>query len=383
MMSLRPLVTAACPRWAGVVGVALALGCAPRATIRHQTVPAAARPDYRFVTFTLAPPAADAWRLAGLDWNAAWVWFSHADHAAILAAFWDPLAPPNAPAAAERFLRDRVLGDVRALPEYRLVMIQPETAASIQGIDYRHWELELTRFGPNTQAVFAVSLYARVEPARSEQFVFLAATERPDTGAVFRELVAGARYPDYAPAQVALARLAIAYARFREVADTEQKDRDPAALHLARTQAETEAEQARRLCPDAPQPWNILGELAEYDTAGLRYGAGFDASRAERCFRSALVARPSFGPACENLAQLYEFLDRPADAEREWRAAIEAAPSHYGYHYELGRFYQRHRRESDALASFREALRFWRGAALTRVEVEKTVTALEKRLGRR
>ena len=125
-------------------------------------------------------------------------------------------------------------------------------------------------------------------------------------------------------------------------------------------------------------PWIAQAQLAERDAQHIRYGDGFEASRAEECYREAIRRRASSYIAHAGLAALYEHTGRESAAVDEWQAAVETQPSAAEPYYRLGKLYEKLSRRSDALANYRQALRFWRGEPQIRKQLEQTVAELEK-----
>ena len=390
-------------RWRTTLWLVTLAACAvgwtwSKGTIRDRTLPANSQPEYELASMAIKPPSNEAWRLVRKSTEYSWIWFYHADTEALLAAIWEPVwkdrLPTEPAVAAEDFFREQMMKDFDLSPDITVDSTESCAGESLGGFEYQSWRIRVSgienadkkkRVKPNMES-HRWLVFARATLPKPDLFVFFLIvpqkSEKQQAGceAALRAVIASTRFKEYEASDVALARASMAASRFFVQAEKEEKLRDMDQLRLMKERAVLESEEAARLLPKAPQPWVWLGQLAEYNAEGLRFGEGMDRQRAEDCYRRSLLLRPTQSEAREKLARLYDLSNRAADAEREWKAAIEADPSNSEFHYQLGRFYRKHGRESDALASFREALRFWRGAELTRRELEKETRDLERKL---
>lgn len=340
-------------------------------------------------TFAVKTPEDPHWR-----WTANRQLFSlhlvHDKPHAQLSAAWTPLLQSykagDPGATMEQYIRRRVADLFEDSPDTRVLRIEKTGDETINGLPYQHWELRLTHSDlKHTTIEYRLTVLARSASGTPDIFLFTLMTPEPEAARhpefqqTLRELVDNTHYEQYAFADVALGRVAIAGHQYFQAAERDSKDRDTNKISSAKNDLVVELNYARAVLTNSPQPWVVYGRLAEYSANDLRYGEGFNAGQAETCYRKALALDSGYVPAIEGLAKLFEATNRPADAERAWKDAIETAPSNADCHYKLGRLYQRQHRSQEALVEFRQALRFWHGAPVTKKELEKEVAELSKR----
>jgi tetratricopeptide (TPR) repeat protein len=137
--------------------------------------------------------------------------------------------------------------------------------------------------------------------------------------------------PRYAPAQLGLARALIGAGRPAEALDELSAMKGPLAKeldhHLLRTEAllglgrTDEAlragEEARRLAPDRPEVYALLGRI---------HTSRRDLPRAQAELAKALEVSPEYAPARFALGRLYRFQSKPDEALRHYDAIIARDP---------------------------------------------------------
>ncbi|MBF0183981.1 MAG: tetratricopeptide repeat protein [Magnetococcales bacterium] len=81
-----------------------------------------------------------------------------------------------------------------------------------------------------------------------------------------------------------------------------------------------------------------------------------DAEQAQRYWQQALVLRPDFAEAHNNLANLYLHQKRWEDAERSYRQALQARPDYVDALNNLGNLFKEQKKFAEAEACYRQAL---------------------------
>lgn len=368
----------------------LAAGCA---SVRDLTLPATDRPVYSLQVMSVRPPRDPAWRLINYNpWSG--LIFHHADTNERLAAWWVPISAEEArhfkAETVVTFFRDDFLNELKLSGDFTISDSEWAEGA-LQAEDRRYAVISVTGLegekqvpfeawvayratGTNAQPQMEVFSYAR---PRAGPFAARAPNSSEDLSALTALVQSVTPIPSRSW-QIPWQRASALYERFLERHAKRTIAEEQSRLRALYETAHREAKDAASVDPNRPALHDLLGLLACYNAQLDFLGEGFDAAAAEREFRKAIQLRPNFALAHEHLARLLRTQERVQDAIAEFDTLIEISPSVANYYYERAKLLEKVGRSSDALNSYRQALRFWIGAAQTKKELEEKVRVLEK-----
>lgn len=113
------------------------------------------------------------------------------------------------------------------------------------------------------------------------------------------------------------------------------------------TAAKTELQEASRLAPTNPYPFEALGRL---------YAISREYERALEAFATAIAIQPQFIPAYSDRGDVYVAMDRDDLAIVEYTTALEVAPRFAEAHVKIGMIHQRHQRFDEASVAYVKAI---------------------------
>ncbi len=371
-------------------------GCA---TVRSSTFPATVLEKYNLHAFTLEPIRDPDWRLDTYNPWRPFVLFVHADLGARLGAWWVPMSAEEVQYSKADtvldFFREDTLSDLNLSGDHEIKRSgKEEKPLLVKGSSFEVLHVEGIS-GESKDPLEAWLAYRQTGDASSPQlevFIYVRplapqgqtkalSFDPADYGSILQGFIGGAASASEGTMWTPWKRAGSIYNRFLNRQDKRTVAAERPHLEVLYQSAQKETERAIQADPQRPELYDLQGLLACYNKELEFLGEGFDAASAGQALNKAISLRPNLISAHLHLAEMFRAMGKQEDTLKEYRTLSDISPNASTYYYEQGKLHEKLGRNAEALSAYRQALRFWVGAAGTKKELEERVKGLESQAG--